>query len=307
MNSSGKSIAQIFAAIACVAIVIALFPSDTPDREQSIQNIEMKYGVSVHNLTVTDLRLISDANFTWIRADDYQFPVVMNLPDISSFNILGIIHGEKMVQYGQVNYSAWNKTISNLLSLYGDRVQAWEILNEPLIEFPSGNYSSFPQYIYYNMLDYAYSAIKSAEPNSTVLGFGGIRIINGNIENLTWIQDLIDEGALNLCDAVSVHIYSSSSNAQLTGFNYNNALEKLRAMIGDKQAWITETGQPSDMNQVAYIKSVYPVFASNGINYVFWYEFRDFIPDQGKSFGLFEKDFTPRDSFNALKDMINNS
>lgn len=297
-------IAFIFTIVLVVSITSGFSFELAPENQDLVNNVPAESGVSAHNLTATDMKLISAADFSWIRVNVWDNPGgVTTMAAAYHVNVLSIVENYNRLADGNLNYDAWNSTVRSSVSTYLGQVQAWEILNEPLLHLPQGYYVYFPAVDYFNMQKYAYEIIKSSDPGVKVIGFGGIRVIDGQIQNVTWVQDLVNMGALNYCDAVSVHFYSSSTNAMATQMNFKNALENLKSILENKEIWITETGQPSDMNQVAYINAVYPMFATNGINYIFWYEWRDWVPDHGKHFGLLHSDFSERPSYEALKEI----
>lgn len=298
----GKKRRVLTVLLSILVIPLMLF-SNVPYHAYSpvVKNVE--YGVSVHNLTSKDVQLVSDAKFGWIRVDDYQLGNVISLTQGKHINILGIIHDFNDFTNGKINFNLWNYTVLNLVSKYGESVQAWEILNEPLVSLPDGHDVNFPATEYFTMLRDAYTIIKSIDPNSIVLGFGGVRVLDGNIQNISWVADLISMGALNYCDAISLHFYSGSSIASVIGVEYGSALLQLGLLFANKSLWVTETGQPADMKQSNYINVVYPLFNSFGIDHVFWYELRDSASDQGKQFGLLESNYTQRDSYLLLKQM----
>lgn len=296
--------ATTLASISLALIVLSAYVPVNNISDQ-LASIPMDYGVSVHNLTAKDLQMIEGTNFTWIRADYYQLSEFAGFLPNYNLNVLGIIDGGINIKGGRLDYNYWNATVSSIIHNYGSSVQAWEILNEPLSQYPHTSGINLSASDYFALLRYAYNIIKYSDPGSVILGFGGIQVIDNVVLNISWVEDLVSSGALSYCDAVSVHLYSGTSDSSLTASNYNVALNRIEGIIGDKQIWITETGQPVGMGQVQYIKAVYPLLSSFGIYNVFWYEFRDWIPEDGKYFGLLQNDYSPRDSYIAFRIMIN--
>ena len=150
--------------------------------------------------------------------------------------------------------NTWNQSVANALASYPE-ISTWEIWNEPLIqEFASG-YENGSALNYYNMIKSAYLIIKSKEPNSTIVCFGGAQVypMSTAESEYQFYRQVWGYGAGKYCDAISLHAYTeqyynfsqdvSPGITLLQEYNYTlNLYENLTS----KPVWITETGLPSN-------------------------------------------------------------
>lgn len=140
--------------------------------------------------------------------------------------------------------SAWNASVANALAYY-PQINTWEIWNEPWVQPFQTGYVDGNAYNYYNVIKSAYIIIKSKQPNSTVVCFGGAPISDNY--TFLWYSEVWNYGASNYCDAVSIHAYAAGSFLlNQSGINQQwsaglSAYENLT----HKPIWITETGMPS--------------------------------------------------------------
>lgn len=92
---------------------------------------------------------------------------------------------------------------------------------------------------YVKILKASYEAIKSANPNAAVIGFGTVGVPSA------WIKNVIKAGALEYCDAVSCHPYDwDGAFNENTLKNNLNTLKSLMKTYGgiEKPIWVTEIG-----------------------------------------------------------------
>ncbi len=151
----------------------------------------------------------------------------------------------------------WNASVENAIALYPE-VHVWEIWNEPQFPEWQSGFENGSAYNYYLMLKSAYLRIKSHNSSDTVLCFGGDNIYTGgqgpSYSDYAWAQKVWGYGAMNYCDAVSLHAYTSftflmadrpDGSNQTMGSIYNETLAAYENMTG-KPIWITEVGIPSN-------------------------------------------------------------
>lgn len=290
--------------VSIIVILIIVFADSSSLLIEDKQNLNIVPGVSVHNITNRDVSLISESNFTWIRVDTWpSFGRSVTMAASGGLKVLGIL---EMEITDKAQLEAWNKTVRYYANTFRDNVSAWEVLNEPMVSFPYGTYRYFDPQLYFEMVKSAYNIIKKTNPSTPVIAFGGIRILDNAIMDYNWIQSLVSMGILSYCDAASIHIYATTHNSILTSMNYRYAISEIQNILGSEPLWVTETGTPYNKNPVEYINSVYPILQSMGISHIFWYEFRDWVPDYGQRFGLLQSDYTPRDAYYLFK-LINKS
>jgi hypothetical protein len=151
-------------------------------------------------------------------------------------------------------------------------VSTWEIWNEPNL---AGFWQPQPNpHNYTQLLKAAYPAIKSADPNATVL-LGGLASLDDNpksIEQLSFLKNVYQAGGKSSFDAVATHPYSfpvlPSTNKDWSGWSkMNNTTESVRSLMtanGDttKLVWATEFGAPTNGPGAVATRYGYNVFGN---------------------------------------------
>lgn len=211
-------------------------------------------------------------------------------------------------------------------SRYKDTVvQHWEVWNEPNITTfwqPQPNVQA-----YVNLLKIAYTNIKSANPNATVIT-GGLSPASSdgtNISPIDFVQGLYNNGAKNFFDAVGHHPYCyagtfdcpSSYEAWSAWSQMSQTPTNLRSIMvanGDsnKKIWATEYGAPtkgdqsvSEAQQAQMVTQSYDLIASyEWAGPLFFYSSRDAgtnVSDREDWFGLRRFDKSIKPAFTAYK------
>jgi hypothetical protein len=208
----------------------------------------------------------------------------------------------------------WGDYVYNVVSHFGSRVKHWEMWNEPEWSyFWTGTSTDYAQ-----LLKVGYQATKAACPDCTVL-FGGLHYW-ANPSFYRWVLSTISSDPTAsqnnyFFDAMSVHFYSSVSNA------YDKINEIRTGMsdynVTDHPIWLTETGVPvwndslvdSDPTKYDYaatqeeaaayaIQSYANAWASDVERYFF---FRTHDADMGEYFGLIRNDHSLRPAYVAYQ------
>ena len=210
----------------------------------------------------------------------------------------------------------WGNYVYTVVSHYEDRVKHWEMWNEAddygWEYFWTGTDADYAQ-----LLKVGYQATKAACPDCTVL-FAGL---------LYWRDSTFFERVLDILnddpaapgnnyffDAMSVHLYSRSSN---TYDVVNHIRSRMKVYVPDHPLWLTETGVPVwndvrvDPNPAEYdyaatqeeaaayvIQSYANAWAASVERYFF---FRTHDADMGEYFGLIRNDHTLRPAYVAYQ------
>ncbi len=121
---------------------------------------------------------------------------------------------------------AWGTYVENVTRHYKDKIQVWEIWNEP---YSFGVYDGTK---YAALAKVAYAAAKRGNPESRILGFcthAGATAFN---------RDALAGGAMHACDSISYHYYSKY------GFDAYERATAVRKALGltedEKVVWMTE-------------------------------------------------------------------
>jgi hypothetical protein len=131
--------------------------------------------------------------------------------------------------------------VARTVERYRDRVDFYEIMNEPL-------YTTYavPHRFGYDMQDYlqilrdAYETIKANQPSAQVIG--GI----GTWVDRDWVQQFIDADGLRWCDAMDIHLYPVTIPPEVYGKDLAECRKKMRDRGQEKPIWLTEFGCYAD-------------------------------------------------------------
>ncbi|HWC57675.1 MAG TPA: beta-xylosidase [Candidatus Paceibacterota bacterium] len=145
-------------------------------------------------------------------------------------------------------FAAFAKTV---VTRYKDSISTWEIWNEeniPGFWYPSANVQQ-----YSTLLKQAYTAIKSVEPQSTVLsgGLAAAADSGGSISPVTFVNGLYSAGTRSSFDALALHPYSYPVSVNyVASWNSWQQMYQVRQIMesnGDtaKKIWVTEYGAPT--------------------------------------------------------------
>lgn len=196
---------------------------------------------------------------------------------------------------------------------YQDKIQAWEIWNEPNIEIAFGPRVDVTKYA--TMLELTYRKIKDVD-NSILVITGGTSPSIDNENNLspsTFVQELYKAGVGDYFDAVAIHLYSGQGllSGSADPRSARSTISQVRDIMvrrGDqgKRIWFTEFGAPtaprgmSEFEQAKFL--VDGITAMRNLPYcgaIYLFDYRDI--DSGSdaadfNFGLVRSDFSPKEA-----------
>jgi hypothetical protein len=192
---------------------------------------------------------------------------------------------------------AWEAYVRRTVERYHDRVDAWEIWNEPDVALFWGGKDGGDPVVYLELLKRAHRAIKSVDPDATVMNGG----LTGTERGANFLNRLLDLGGGKYLDVVAFHGYVASDS-----FDNNFYPEIIWPLISEarersgKPLWFTEFGWASGCNsgsaacsetaQANRIARHLPMlFAIGGVERVFLFQFKD-AGDNPDYFGLTHAD-----------------
>jgi hypothetical protein len=131
--------------------------------------------------------------------------------------------------------------VARTVERYRNRIVYYEIMNEPL-------YTSYavPQQFGYGLQDYlkilrdAYETIKANQPNAQVIGGIGAWV------DRHWVNEFVDAGGLQWCDAMDIHLYPVTIPPEIYGKDLAKCWKKMRDRGQAKPIWLTEIGCYAD-------------------------------------------------------------
>jgi hypothetical protein len=207
--------------------------------------------------------------------------------------------------YTAAGIAAYARYCVAVLGHYGPQIEAVEIWNEYNGSFCTGPATNDRAGTYAAMLKKAYSAIKAARPDVTVLG--------GSTSGtpIPYWQQLVADGALPYMDALSIHPYRYDTPPE----GIENDVASLQALVKNsnngqsKPIWVTEIGWEEqatpllvdDATLAKYVTRVYALLLSAGVEKAYWYLLHD---DFDEPMGLYDSDGTPKSAAFAMGTLI---
>ncbi|MEX7468988.1 Ig-like domain-containing protein [Mycobacterium adipatum] len=221
------------------------------------------------------------------------------------------VPGQQIYTAAPADIEAFGDFVSAVATRYQGKIADYEIWNEP-------NYDGFwepgPDAAAYTaLLKVAYTAIKAADPDATVIGgsVAAVAEVPGGpaINPVTYLSQMYAAGAAGYFDALAFHpyLYSMPFSAQQghAGVPFAQAQQLYEVMVahgdGHKKIWATEYGQPASEGgeavQAAYVGDFLRAWRSlEFAGPAFIHTIADYghdFPDQA-TMGLFREDWTPK-------------
>ncbi|HTB48984.1 MAG TPA: cellulase family glycosylhydrolase [Verrucomicrobiae bacterium] len=349
--------AGILLIILAVAVIFYLFFSSSPSSlsENKYFQTQTGAGISVNGIGGDSAKQlnqkfadISKLGFTWVRLDIAWFNVQphssrssmwgsydvdVRIANQNHLKVLGILDYAPAwaAQNGCTNHGGcapkspaqFAHFAADAAGHYKQSIQDWEIWNEENISQFWSPAPSAKQYA--SVLKQSYKSIKAANPAAKVILGGmaaGDNPANKEVDAVTFLQQLYQDGAKGSFDAVAYHPYTYPR----TSFDVNtpwNKLVSLRGVMqahgdGDKQIWITEYGAPtngpagsgfvSEAAQAQIARDAYESARSKPwIGPFFWYTYQD--PSTSPStkenfFGIRRADGTPKPAYYTWQQLL---
>lgn len=263
-----------------------------------------------YNWAATD-RMVNSANANGIKV----LVVLNSTPDWAA------VPDQPPLSGHPADLEAFEDYVSAVATRYKGKVADYEIWNEPNYELFWAPEPDAAQYT--ALLKVAYTAIKAADPNATVIAASvasAAETPGGPVINpVTYLSQMYAAGAAGYFDAIAYHPYlyslPFSAGEGHAGVPITQA-EQLHALMvangdGNKKIWATEYGQPSsefsEANQAAYIGDFLRTWRD--LEYAgpaFIHTLADYPssdPIQA-SMGLFHQDWTPKPALAVVKQVI---
>lgn len=203
---------------------------------------------------------------------------------------------------------------------FGQAVRLYEVWNEwdIGIGLPKRYDKGGSAEDYVKLLKAVYPRIKAADPGVTVMAGA---CTSGAVKG-GWLEEIAKRGALDSCDAISIHSYNYSDKfpergpeacaAWMTGVqamlrNYNEG--------EDVTFYVTEMGWPNHVTKhgtdpqlsASYLARLYLLArTSPSFKGIWWYDFQDdgWNPQYNEdNFGLVRPDLTPKPAYHVLADI----
>ena len=293
MNTHNRIKLSIFVLI--IVLVVAAYFIANPKENDWI-------GISLHSLSANEAQIVNASGASWIRIDVFpEFETDIKNAKAYDLNVLAILDSWMFNQTMTFTLEEWQKNVTYYVSQYADKVDAWEIWNEP----------AHPDYtltadFYYSMVEIASPIIREYDPSAKIVLFGGLNLWSGGDSHLELDKNFSSELAYRNIeqygDVVSLHAYPWSETIESSLWQrYDESLAYYRELL-NLEFWVTETGHPIDFegesSQAQYMRDSIDYFKGKATK-VFWYSLVDNAWED-KNFGLIDGK-TPRLAYYELK------
>lgn len=223
------------------------------------------------------------------------------------------------------DYTDYASFVSALATRYGasandgnQLISAYEIWNEPngyLGWSPTPSAQDYTE-----LLKAAYTAIKKADPDATVIGGvvgSGVSLGTDTINAVDFIEQMYAAGAADYFDALSIHPYGLASEFSAGTDTVDSAIEQVKAIRAlmdangdtDKLIWATEYGMPTsgsytEAMQSEFLQDFLEAWSTlSGVGPMFVYSLVDQNTGDGNiedNWGLYTDDWTAKDAAAVL-------
>lgn len=203
---------------------------------------------------------------------------------------------------------------------FGKDVRLYEIWNEwdiP-IGLPERHRKPGTPESYFELLKAVYPRIKAIDPDVTVLAGAST---SGAVKK-GWLEEIVKLGALEYCDAISIHGYNYNEPFPQRGPEacsvwMTSVQQMLHRYNGDRDVpfYVTEMGWPTHVTKggtdpelsASYLARLYLLArTSESFEGLWWYDFQDdgWDPKYNEdNFGLVRPDLTPKPAYYVIADI----
>lgn len=248
---------------------------------------------------------IGDLGAKWAREEmTYQETLnftelddAINRLDVAGHSILGLL----VYPGSGTSMSTWTNYVEAMVGRYGDRVDAWEIMNE------ADTYLSAADYVSY--LSAAHDSIRALDGGATIVLSG----ITSRLEATNFLDGVASNGGWGKFNVVGLHVYHSG-NPEKVNFGGGDVTAEMNRIVasiakngGGKKIWITETGYKSgsegEENQANWLaRELLMVRSVSSVEKIFTYR----LYDQNDSYGLLTSSGGEKPSFGRVRDVASN-
>ncbi|GHU98450.1 hypothetical protein FACS189483_06490 [Spirochaetia bacterium] len=161
--------------------------------------------------------------------------------------------------------------VENTVRRYRDKVDAWEIWNEPNGLFWNGSQKEF-----FELTKAAAQKIREVDPDAIILAGAFWRVPE------SYVRGIFESGAIEQVSAIAFHPYGVDPRESVKLYDRMTAILSRYNYTGD--IWVTETGYPtggwypnraSENDLPAYVVKTITGLAARGARTVFWYQLFD--------------------------------
>ena len=192
---------------------------------------------------------------------------------------------DKLARRPPADMQQWYSFVYKIASRYKNRVDYWEIWNEPNLDLCLDDPEGFPgdkSYDnYLQILQTAKNAIRAANPDAHIIAgaFAGApwRYDDG-AGKPSWLAFLAEHR--EDYDIISIHPYQNDGHSGPFIQSLTDDIAETRRIIGNTPLWLTEIGwctpdRSDELFQALKLPLAYAIALHKGADKVFWYSFND--------------------------------
>jgi len=131
------------------------------------------------------------------------------------FLIVGMLESPpSWAKWGEPGYwEAWEGYVADVVDHYKDRIQVWEVQNEPNLRWWMDTAEGTRRAdLHVETLQHSYPVIKRVDPTATVMGCCVAGDFSEGTDPFMFTKEIIERGALDLMDVLSFHYYHSHAH-----------------------------------------------------------------------------------------------
>lgn len=289
--------------VLCISLLGSLIPPAAPTTAQPGQSA---FGVNSHIATRygqyetldTPIGVLADASPGWAR-EEFQWGLVTDKRRDSTYNwamldkVINDLHSRGIKIIGLLNddpslgpprgaqLDGFVDFAEAAVRRYGDKVQHWEVWNEPENPLYWGGLPNVNEYT--RMLIAVSQRIRSVDPNAKILSAGIVPT------NFDFIRGIHAAGGWSAFDILALHPYVDPFTPETGQIGDGGDLSKVQMLneqYGAKPIWATEYGwstgvadrTPNAVNpdtQANYLIRGAALMRAAGVENVIWYKLKD--------------------------------
>ena len=199
--------------------------------------------------------------------DFSQFDEVMDAAEATGIEVVPILAYVPDWLWG---VSGWESVfidqyVKPVVSRYRDRVNYWEIWNEPDENSHYYGVLDGSAEDYYNLLAQVAPVIRSLDPTARIITAATANVVEDGLAKYEWTKRLLELGAARHADILNIHYYSSL-DIELS------AVVAPLVQGSGMSVWVTETGKAGQSKQLDYFEQTLPyIDKSLDPERIYWY------------------------------------
>lgn len=210
--------------------------------------------------------------YSWADANSQPIDTWVDSARSAGYKVLvSVAKKPRNVPTGEEGYRQYGEFMQNLSARLGNKVEAYEIWNEPNLNDEWSAWGAIDPGEYLQLLKYGARGVKTGNPNAKVIT-AALAPLSGDYDDIRFFNEFVSLGGLNIpqVDAIGWHS-NVTSNIPPTDTSSEGFQRVKTALDHGKPVWITEYGWQRDRasinsaTQLDYINKAFEVGDSLGV------------------------------------------